>query len=167
MTIEELYNKNCETVSDINEHVPVLKSYYDKCEHVTEFGVRGAVSLSAALYSNAKKVVAYDIYPVAVPESDKLTFICKSSLEIEIEPTDFLFIDSLHTYDQLFSELTIHANNVNKWIGMHDTVSFGQNGEDGQKGLAFAIQDFLASNNQWEIDIAKENNNGLTILKRK
>ena len=167
MTIQELYERNCNTPSDINEHLPILKTYYDKCNHITEFGVRGAVSLSAALASNASNVVAYDISPVAVPESEKLTFIHASSLEVEIEPTDFLFIDSLHTYGQLSQELQIHAYNVKKWIAMHDTVSFGEHGEDGQPGLKYAVDDFLSANQQWTIDMIRGNNNGLTILRRK
>lgn len=167
MTIQQLYEQNCSTPSDINEHLPLLKSYYDKCNHITEFGVRGAVSLSAALASNATKVVAYDIYPVSVPASEKLTFICASSLEVEIEPTDFLFIDSLHTYDQLIQELLLHESKVLKYIGMHDTVSFGEHGEDGQKGLKYAVEDFLTSNENWVIETIYENNNGLTILRRK
>lgn len=112
MTIEELYNKNCITPSDINEHLPKLKEYYDKCDHVTEMGVRGCVSLSAALHSKAKKVVAIDILQVWVPESDKLQFIHGSTLEVAIEPTDFLFIDTYHTYSQLAQELELHHNNV-------------------------------------------------------
>jgi len=131
MNIQELYEYNCITPSDINEHLPVLKEYYDKCEHVTEIGVRGAISLSAALASNAKKIVAIDIMNVAVPESDKLTFICASSLEIEIESTDALMIDSYHTYSQLKAELNMHSKNVRKWILMHDLQIFGLNGKDG------------------------------------
>jgi len=166
MNLEELYKKNCETPSDINEHLPVLKEYYDQCEHVTEIGVRGGVSLSAALVSNAKKVVAYDISPVEVPESDKLTFICASSLEVEIEPTDFLFIDSLHTCDQLKRELGLHAINVRKWIGMHDLETFGLNGEDGGLGLKYAVDEFLEGNTHWGIVYFSRDNNGLMILER-
>ncbi len=166
MNIEEIYKYNCETPSDISEHLPVLKEYYDQCEHVTEIGVRGGISLSAALVSNAKKVVAYDISPVSVPESDKLTFICASSLEVEIEPTDFLFIDSKHTYSQLKQELNLHAKNVRKWIGMHDTNFWGTNGENGERGLNFAINEFLTDNMSWEVELVLQNNNGLTVLKR-
>jgi hypothetical protein len=166
MNITTLYEQHCAIPSDINEHLPTLKSYYDKCYTVTEFGVRGGVSLTAALASNAQKVFAYDINPVTVPKSDKLIFTCASSLVVDIEPTDFLFIDSLHTYDQLFQELCMHSNNVNKWIGMHDTIMFGEIGEDQNKGLNYAIQDFLTTHTEWSVELIKTNNNGLTILKK-
>lgn len=166
MTIEELYKHNCETPSDINEHLPVLKEYYDKCDSVCEIGVRASISLSAALASNAKRVLAIDIMNVEVPECDKLTFICASSLEIEIESADFLFIDSLHTYDQLKAELNLHAKNVRKWMGFHDTTMFGLNGEDGGKGLNEAIAEFIKESGEWQYLRVLQNNNGLTILNR-
>ena len=167
MTIEEKYEELKNTPSDINEHLPVLRQYADKCEHVTEMGVRGCVSLHAFLASNAAKVVAIDILNVAVPECEKLEFHCASTLEIEIEETDFLFIDTLHTYAQLKKELELHAPKVRKFIGFHDTFMFGKNGEDGGEGLLKAIEEFLAENTQWEIAYNVKFNNGLTILEKK
>ncbi len=166
MNLQELFEHNCSTPSDINEHLPTLKSYYDQCESVTEFGVRGCVSLSAALVSNAKKVVAYDIMNVVVPECEKLTFIQGNTLEVEIEPTDFLFVDSLHTYGQLKAELERHHAKVNKYIGFHDTHMFGLNGEDGGEGLMQAVNEFLFSNEDWVMEYQTSANNGLTIIKR-
>jgi uncharacterized UPF0146 family protein len=167
MTIlEKQYQINCETPSDINEHLPVLKSYYDKCDSICEIGVRGAISLSAALASSASRVIAIDIMNVAVPECDKLKFICGSSLDISFGSVDALMIDSLHTYPQLKKELELHAHNVRKYILMHDTGFWGENGENGEKGLNFAIREFLATNNEWDYELVLENNNGLTILKR-
>lgn len=167
MNLEELYKKNCETPSDINQHLPTLKRYYDQCDSITEIGVRGCISLSAALASKASKVTAIDIANVAVPECDKLTFICASSLDIEIEKTDFLFIDSYHTYDQLKAELNLHAKNANKWVGFHDTYYWGVNGENGTQGLMFAINEFLEENKEWSVCYSTEINNGLTIIERK
>lgn len=167
MTIQEQYEEFCKTPSDINEHLPALRKYYDECNHVTEIGVRGCVSLHAALSSNAKKVVAIDILNVAVPESDKLQFICANDLEIEIEPTDFLFIDTWHIYDQLKKELELHAVKVKRWIGMHDVYTFGINGEGGGVGLLPAINEFLANNKDWVIVYHTNSNNGLMIIERK
>jgi len=166
-TIEEQYQEFCNTPSDINEHLPTLRKYYDECAHVTEIGVRGCVSLHAALASKAKKVVAIDILNVAVPICDKLDFICANDLEIEIEPTDFLFIDSLHTYKQLKAELNLHSKNVRKYIGGHDTFMFGASSEDGTTpGLLQAIAEFLSENKDWAICYSTNNNNGLTILSK-
>lgn len=166
MTIDERYVELCMTPSDIWEHLPILRAYADKCEHVTEMGVRGCVSLHAFLASKAKTVVAYDIANVAVPDCPKLTFHNADVLKVEIEPTDMLFIDTLHTKNQLSTELFLHAGMVRKYIAMHDVVIFGEHGEDGGPGLNAAITDFLAENKGWQSCYHSAANNGLTILER-
>ncbi len=172
MTNEEVqfkYEELCNTESDINQHLPILREYADKCESVVEMGVRGCVSLFAFLSSSSKKVTAIDILNVWTPEVDKLTFICADDLEIDIEPTDMLFIDTIHSYDQLIKELNKHAGNVVKYIAMHDTArtTFGVNGENGGQGLLYAIGEFLELNPEWENEYHAEYNNGMTIIKRK
>lgn len=167
MTQEDLeikYQELCKTPSDINEHLPILREYADKCEHITEMGVRGCVSLHAFLVSKAKKVVAIDISATGVPDVDKLTFIVGDDLKIEIEPTDLLLIDTMHNYVQLKQELALHAGKVSKYIFFHDTGYFGINGDDGGKGLLPAINEFLETHKEWKIVYQTDKNNGLTII---
>lgn len=166
LEIRKNYDYACDTVSDINEHLPVLKHYADLCEHVTEFGVRGMNSTWALLVSTAETVISYDIVDMEYPIIDKWNFINKSSIESEIEETDFLFIDSLHTYEQLSKELELHHSKVKKYIGFHDTGFFGLKGEDGGRGLLHAIEEFLDKNENWVIDYSTSRNNGLMIIKR-
>ncbi len=177
MTLEEQYQINCETPSDINELIPILKEYYDKCDSICEFGVRGCVSLSAALVSKAKKVTAYDIMDVAVLKCDKLTFIKGSTLEVEIEPVDFLWIDTFHSAWQLKQELELHADKALKYLGFHDVFTFYENAEPSfdpalntiegiEKGLKYAIEPFLENNPQWKECYRTDRNNGLLILER-
>jgi hypothetical protein len=112
-------------------------------------------------------------------------FCLEDVLEATIPNTDLLFIDTLHTYFQLLSELNLHSANVNKYIVLHDTTSFGHGDEPfyssleymimsnkvkhGEKrGLLNAIEEFMGSTEgkKWAIHKVYENNNGLTILKR-
>ena len=167
--IHENYLKAKNTPSDINEHIETLLKYAnDGCEHITEFGVRGVVSTWAFLESNAKKVIAIDILNVAVPEVAKLTFICADDLQIEIEPTDMLLIDTAHNYKQCIAELNLHAKNVRKYIFFHDTGDiFGENGDDGGLGLNYAIKEFLENNKEWSEFYRVNYNNGLTGIQRK
>jgi hypothetical protein len=165
--IEKRYQELCNTPSDIFKHLPKLREYADKCNHITEMGVRGCVSLYAFLSSKASRVVAIDIFNVWTPEVEKLKFICADDLTIEIENTDFLFIDTAHNAKQLRQELALHANNVNKYIGFHDTDYFGINGDDGGEGLMFAINEFLEENKEWSIVYQTEINNGLLIIEKK
>lgn len=169
MTKEEIelrYQDLCRTPSDIYMHLPMLRVLADKCNHCTELGVRSCVSLFAFLSSSAARVVAVDILNVWVPEVDKLHFICADDLTIEIEETDFLFIDTRHCADQLRQELFRHASKVNKFIGLHDTFIFGLHGDDGKEGLLIAMDEFLSANREWSIKYRTEENNGLIILEK-
>ena len=168
--LESKYKNACEEVSDINEHIPTLKRYADLCEHVTEFGVRSAVSTWAWVASNTKTIRCYDITGCGVgshqTESEKLgkefSFTCVNVIadKFEIEPTDLLFIDTDHTYEQCSKELKKHSNKVKKFIILHDTLIFGAE-------LNKAIEEFLDKNRDWMICETCLNNNGLTVLARK
>jgi hypothetical protein len=183
------YYKACYKQSDMFEHMPNLKMYADECESVTEMGVRGIVSTYAFLMSKCKKLTSIDIvnpsvhggniqeiYDIASSAGIDFKFIQSDTLKIEIEPTDLLFIDTLHAYDQLKKELALHSHKAKKFIILHDTVTFGQYGhtveEPGMlfpniKGLSYAIQEFMeAHRNEWAYDRIYYNCNGLTVLKR-
>ena len=189
--LQKVYEFNVETKSDINEHLPTLKKLAEECEHVTEFGTRWCCSTSALLIANPKKLISYDVskHPaIKVIEkfsrsavlSEKLKFICPtefvfhraSTLEVSIEETDLLFIDTWQVYDQLKEELKLHGNKVKKYIVMHDTETYKNHGDTlkgklpNAGGLRAAINEFLAANPNWKEWKHYQNNNGLTVLKR-
>ena len=177
--LENIYNQRCSMPSDINEHLPTLKKYAEECDHITEMGVRWVVSTFAFIMGKPKKLISIDIDPIekhgiqtidlislAKTAGVEFEFVLGDTTEIEIEETDFLFIDTLHTYTQLKKELALHPSKVKKYIGFHDTTTFAQVGEYKEVGLWPAIEEFLNSNPEWVIAEKFENNNGLTILKR-
>lgn len=181
-------------IVDINEHLPTLRKYASQCEHVTEMGTRAAISTFALLIAKPKKVVSIDLnYHFFKPYEEEINnfasqcgtefqFIEGDVLKLDIEKTDMLFIDTLHTYNQLSKELRKHEMNVNKWIAFHDTITFGQvdegfyqNGSISsevagdvihKRGLYTALIDFLDENKNWKIKEHFTNNNGLTIIER-
>ena len=94
-------------------------------------------------------------------------FTHASTLDIPaIEETDFLFIDTLHTYAQVTQELRLHGDQARKWIGFHDTHTFGNRGEDGGMGIVQAIKDWLAAHNEWRIVYTTKRNNGIMLIER-
>lgn len=186
---ESLYKNACRMPSDIHEHLPVLREFAEKCTHVTEFGTRWANgSTIAFLAAQPKAFVAWDLDPEAiiakgveslVKVAGKTCFQPRvgNTLEIFIEPTDMLFIDTLHTGRQLLSELERHCNpkeaRVKKYLAFHDTAAFGLVGEDGKAGLRTAIRQFQKyyAFPLWKIarDAAGrlmdlQNNSGLIVL---
>jgi len=187
--IESFYNSLSAHPSDINEHLPTLKKYAEKCDHVTEMGVRYVVSTIALVCGKPKTLISIDLFHPShygdmgrlnlVQEYSKnnnidFKFVLGNTLEIDIEPTDLLFIDTLHKYGQLKKELERHAKNVKKYIVFHDTTTFEYKDEgeyyetDGlsneKVGLWPAIQEFIEANPEWSILERFTNNNGLTIL---
>lgn len=177
--------------SDINEHIPTLLKYAEECKHITEMGVRWVSSTWAFLYSKPNKLISYDIVRHEnINEVEELSkkneldfkFIEADVLKVEIEPTELLFIDTLHTYNQLIRELMLHSEKVSKYIVLHDTTTFGFKDEINhetksdivkdlpieKEGLVKAVMDFLISPQgfNWVIHESYNNNNGLTILKK-
>ena len=192
MTLDKKYQQLVDTVSDINEHLPTLKKYAEECNHITEMGVRWIVSTYAFLVARPETMFSIDMqhpskWKASIEDVEnyakeincKYKFWQANNLEIEIEETDLLFIDTWHSYKQLKSELELHASKAKKYIILHDTVLFGTQDElnsynnlgwfNGfkQKGLLPAINEFLEGNEEWVLHEVFTNNNGLTILKRK
>jgi cephalosporin hydroxylase len=182
----------CSIDSDINEHLPTLKLYASECKTVTEMGVRFACSTWAFIEAKPKNLTCIDIDYSSFEPSDKyvrlmcdnyginFNWITGDSLKLDMENTDLLFIDTLHTYKQLLGELNRYESKVSKYIILHDTTTFGHRNEDiyehssdiikneevSKFGLIPAMDDFLLTNKSWVRKEVYSNNNGLTILKR-
>ena len=153
--LEEIYRQKANAPSDINEHLPLLKEYASKSDNITEMGIRWITSTWALLCGYPKKLTCIDLESPTVFNNDIYTveniakeigtefkMIIGNTMLIDIEPTDFLFIDTTHEYKQLTIELAKHGNKCNKYIGFHDTISFGKPSKE-DKGLLLAINEFL------------------------
>lgn len=185
--IEQLYRAACATPSDIHEHLPLLRELASECQHITEFGLRwGTGSTIAFLAAQPATFVSWDLNPMAVVSQQVLDLIrsrgrtrfeprCGDTLKISpIEPTDLLFIDTLHTGYQLWEELKRHVDPrrspmpVRKYLVFHDTETFRYVGENGQApGLVDAIREFQLhyAFPHWALLHDRKNNNGLAVLR--
>jgi len=178
MNLEAEYQLALTTPSDIFLHLPALRALADEVGHVTEMGTRLAVSTRAFLASKAKTIRAYDLgihagveelFVQARSEGKDATITQANVLEIEIELTDLLFIDTLHTYDQCLAELNRHAKRVNRYLVFHDTESFGCSPEipgGANNGILPAIIHYLIGDPNWRFVAHYTNCNGLTVLQR-
>lgn len=160
-----------------HEHLPMLYFLAQQCDHVTEFGVRTGASTLAFLHGlqgRPATLRSYDIndqYGV----QDSLTkwtrvewtfSICSTLSITRIEPTDLLFVDTLHNYDQVRQELALHGDAARRWIVFHDTETFGTVGDDGGRGINQAITEWLEAKPEWRIVYRTHRNNGLTVIER-
>jgi predicted O-methyltransferase YrrM len=175
--MSEAFDILTRTATDINEHLPMLYFLAQQCDHVTEFGVRTGASTLAFLHGlqgRPATLRSYDIndqYGV----QDSLTrwtrvewtfSICSTLSITRIEPTDLLFVDTLHNYDQVRQELALHGDAARRWIVFHDTETFGTVGDDGGRGINQAITEWLEAKPEWRIVYRTHRNNGLTVIER-
>ncbi len=171
LVFEQEFNIARDTPSDINEHMEVLKSLADEVDHVTEMGTRTGVSTRAFLASDVT-LRAYDLFldgrckelfQLAKQEGKDAEYIEANVLDVEIEETDLLFIDTWHCYEPV---------SYKKYIAFHDTQTYGTRSEEfmgrqGSNGLLPAIIHFLIETpNEWQFKIHRTNNNGLSVLER-
>ena len=156
-------------LGDSLDRFDLYRSYAEKCESITEFGVYTGSSTVGFLLGNPKKMRSYDISDKNFSLKDTIENISKennidykfsigNSNVIEIEETDLLFIDTKHTYKNTIIELNKHHEKVKKYIILHDTTSFPPVFE--------AVEDFLKNNSIWNIDYRCQINSGVTVLKK-
>lgn len=164
--------------SDISYHLPTLEKFAAECSHVTEFGMRDGFSTVAFLAGCKGQVVSYDIQPtpmsrhladIQIPCSWRFTQADTGSPDLEIEETDFLFFDTLHTYEHLKKELR-HARKARKLLGFHDTYACGEFDLSGPnpraRGILPAIEEFLSQHPGYRTAHRTDANNGLWVLER-
>lgn len=133
--ISTKYFEMCNTPSDINEHLPTLYTYAKECNHVTECGVRTAVSSYAFGYAligrENTKLVQVDPQTHSniqqfgrecIREGLQVVFHNQSDLDCPLENTDLLFIDTWHVYGHLKRELARWHSYVKNYIILHDTT---------------------------------------------
>ena len=151
-TLKQL-QEDCHTIQYTIVH-DEIKKHLKECESYTEFGIMQGPTLALACLSGIHKIRAYDInlswYNKAANlfnqyvDNNNLDFEVneENTLTCTIEPSDLLYIDSLHEYKHLKSELTLHAAKIKKFIIMHDTT--------GRPELVRAIDEFLKVNPEWK-----------------
>jgi hypothetical protein len=165
----------------MQHYLPILRKYGKNCNHITELGVNQVVSTWAFLAARPRTLISVDIdlhkNPTKhVPEFNGINYwlvsavrlsaiegiefipIESNDIEIEIDDTDLLFIDTLHRKYHLNEELRLHSNKVSKYIIFHDTVLFGNE-------LNEPIDKLIQSGEWTDIENIKSNP-GLRVIQR-
>ena len=177
------YTTAYNTPSDINKHLPKLRFFSEQCSHVTEIGLGATGNSVMAFIAGCKNVVSYDIewHQQAINDATAYAkslehewkFIQANSRKVEIEQTDFLFIDGEHSFQAVQDELFKHHTKVNKYIGFHDVVSYASRNENPNEtgpnfveGIIPAIFSFLQLYPEWKVAHYAYYNHGCLILEK-
>jgi len=146
--LKDKYQICCSNPSDIHEHLPTLQEYASLCNHITEAGVRTAISSYAfavgLLGKPENKLIQVDLedHPniqlflqECKAEGINAIFYAQSDLECPIENTELLFIDTWHVYGHLKREFARWHSYVSKYIILHDTTVDEWEGETIRKKM--------------------------------
>lgn len=175
--LEDLYWENIKARTPMSHHLPALRLLAAQCKNAVELGVNRGGSTTALLLG-CGDVTSYDL--VQTRAGRQLATIAGDSWRYRIEDSrtavpqacDLLFIDSLHTFDQVRDELNRHGDYVRRMIAFHDTVTFGSVGSDGNTGkhaegvlgIRPAIDLFMASRPAWRIVSHDVESHGFLVI---
>ena len=179
LPIDGVFHWACNEKRDLDEHLPKLYELAKKCDSATAITKRreAAIPLLAARCSKFVRVFSYETDALfehlrTLQLEEKLTEVLTISSPIDsniqsIERTDLLFIDSVHTFEQLIKELSVYGPLVNKYIVLHDVAIYDFKGEDDKSpGLLAAVIAFVRSNPEWTVVYHTRSQYGLMVLSR-
>lgn len=167
MDIEELYARRCMTPHNIDRHLPLLKFLAGKCKHITEFGTDEGYSTTAFLAARLDVLHSYDLHfdhpglqEVKEARYWPTTWFLHrgDTLDADIAETDLLFIDTEHTWEQVTNELALHGDKAQKFIVLHDIVSF--------PCIVPAIREWLQDRPWWVVREWSLIQSGMAVLER-
>lgn len=188
-SVEAFYERARRTPSAIAAHLPRLRALADGLDVAVEFGVKRAWSASALL-CGAAQVISYDLVATAEARDlerlagERWSYRLEDSRTADVPPCDLLFIDSLHTFDQVQAELAAHADKVRRYLVFHDVLTFGSvgaRGESGEQlwpyqrgqsvpvealGIRPAIDALMIRDRTWTIAASYVESHGLLVLER-
>jgi len=175
--------ENCRTLSEFYQQASELYAerygiahldYYKTIESLVkqvnsykELGSMQGVSAAAAILGNPNLtfIEMIDItFKYLNPHrklfsefNGKLKFSECDSTKCKINEVDMTFIDSLHKYNHLKKEISLHAPKTKKFLMFHDT---------NLKGIKKAIKETV-NTTDWKYKIVNEQGCGFTVLERK
>jgi hypothetical protein len=174
-TLQDIFEYLKATPRDLDQHLDKLSELAAGAGHVTELAKRRE-STFALLHANPKKLVSYQreagdpllarapqlagatVYEARPPDPFGLP---------DIERTDVLFLDDVHTADRLWSQLDEYGCLVRRRIIIRGTGAFGEKAEGmDAPGLLVALRRFLRANPEWSVIYHTGNQYGLTVISR-
>lgn len=171
-TLQEIHDWAKQQPRDLDKHLDKIRELAAGAAHVTEIAKRreSTVALAGA---KPKHLVSYN--SESDPLLDRLAKLCPVYVRNpadpnglpDIDPTDVLWIDDVHTADRLAAQLAKYAPLVKRRILIRGTGAFGERAEgSNQPGLLVALRRFLRDNPEWSVIYHTTDQYGLTAISR-
>jgi len=168
------------SISDMNEHFPLVYTLLNGGKRVAELGVGKGILTDIILSTNPTSYCGCDHrYDDTIKSTvQRAKSYCESnnakfwfeqcdSRVFDILDSDILIIDTFGHNRLVYSELYNHSPYISEYILIHDTEVYGEISESrDDRGLNYGIECFLAGTDKWELVYKYKHNNGLTVLKR-
>jgi hypothetical protein len=172
VTLQQLFDQAVSTGSDLNVHLPKLFDLAKECPRILEIATRNQ-STVAFLHAKPQNLASLNSAKGNDPVLDALESRAgESTLAIakadcmayEPEEVDLLFIDEGHTADRVYAQLDRFGTKTTRYIVLHDTVVFGESGENGGPGILPAVRRWLKEHPEWSVIYHTREQHGLTVL---
>lgn len=194
-TLDTIYDWCRSVKRDLDEHLPKIRELASQCRHVTAIVKRREWDV-AVLAARPETYVSHsaenDTLIKTLHEAVRLDQNIESAIEstggqsrppthtytthasnlddlsgVEIEDTDMLILDTIHSADRVQLELERHAPRVRHWVLVRGTGAFGLKAESGGgPGLEQGIGTFIAAHKEWRRVWFTANQYGMTLLSR-
>ena len=155
-------------VGDMYRRIDFIQQTFTDVQTITEFGPYQGCSTAAWLSLRPKKFVTVDqgvrldvdLYKKAAQEINvDFQFIQGSDLEIDIEPCELLFIDTVHTEEHTYQELQRHADKVSRYLVFHDVA-------EPRFGTLAGIKRWWKNYPEWKLKYQDSDDCGFLVLEK-
>jgi glycosyltransferase involved in cell wall biosynthesis len=174
LTLDQVFDKFKNIKRDLNEHFDFLKIMASSVDRVTAFEKRKESSIPF-LAAQPKTYISYQrendplqaVLMQVKGNTDYKVTHAFNSLTTQIEETDLLWIDTIHSANQIYQELNLHAPKVSRFIIIRSTGTFGETAEGSDEpGLNYGLEEFLEKNPEWFVFKVIPHQYGMTVISR-
>jgi hypothetical protein len=179
-TLDEIFTYVKSIPRDLDQHAEAIRGLAMQSPRITAFVKRhewnailaAARPTNLIVYQKEEDPLLQEIHNAVQAEQAAMprhytttTGPGADSLIAEIEETDLLILDTIHSASRLTAELDRHASKVRQRILVRSTGAFGESAEgSGEPGLYYAMKPFLEKNPQWFIMAHSSQQWGWTML---
>lgn len=179
-TLDQLFDWTCTIERDLNEHLPTLKKYSERCDYVAEITKRRE-STVGLLSGRPKRLLTFTSEPDPLLMhhlqrasktdeglNESVVDIRQGRPTEDFPEVDMLFIDDMHNGPAVRHQLQTYGPKVSKYIVFHDTEYHGKVGDAGaeSEGILPPIREFCEQNQEWFVAEHYLKQYGLTVLSR-